>query len=385
MSNKNMIFFSFPGDYEKPLKKQIMDAFRVGGIETIEKKGFDQFMDLLIALPETVVISIGPGVSVRAIFEILRGESSEKIKVKLLQEFSGRPTKVLFIIPFGMNELNVEINIKRDQLDFLFDHISELIDQYENAASMKNYKKGSFWVIAGDGWKEIRADQYNNNVFAPLKTDTERQEKLLRQTSIKENPYSVVVIDQTDQVEYEKMLKLRQRVYDQELHWFPDKTDQYDHEDSVYLIVYDEEKEQVGSLRILKSDRPWMIEKEFKPLLGKDKVDKAGAIEITRLFISTEKRHLRESLWANVRLFRGIYQWMTANQFSTIYMVVRPEYFKFFEMEGLCPARLGHGVDASDFDGAVAGRIDLETTMPYLKEHMYDLWQWITNKEEPVK
>jgi N-acyl-L-homoserine lactone synthetase len=172
------------------------------------------------------------------------------------------------------------------------------------------------------------------------------------------------------------MLELRKKVYIDELDWIKEEDNFYDKQDAVYIVVYDEFNKQAGSLRILKPHSPWMIEKEFKVLLDGYPINKTpSSIEITRLFISTEERHLLGSMQASVRLFQALYQWMTAGKFDTIYMVVRPEYMRFFRMESFCPVPIGKRVKG--FDG-VAGKIDLNFTMPYMKEKNYELWEWIT-------
>ncbi|MCL6592224.1 MAG: hypothetical protein K6U80_20045 [Firmicutes bacterium] len=370
----NLIFFSFPSDYKTAEKNLILGAFQMDNIKTIEKKGFGEVMDLAAAPPETVVVTMGSGVLAAGLFEKMDREDEDAGKTKLLEGFSKKPrARVLFQIQLGGNELKVEININNiQQLDYVLKNLNELIQQHLNDGV------DSYWITDGRSWQEIQPSQGVNEFFPT--SDIERQIKHLRVVAVDQNPYTTAIIDINNKEEYEKMLELRKKVYINELHWITEENLFYDNEHAVFIIVYDENKNQVGSMRILKPESQWMIEEEFKTLLGDYKIKKEGAIEITRLLISKENRDMRESLWASVRLFRALYQWMTANHFSAIYMVVLPEYFKFFQLEGLRPIKIGT-VDPNFY--AVAGKIELERTMKYLEENIYDLWYWLTKKDDP--
>lgn len=394
MADYNGMFISFPSDYSLEEKELIKDAFRIGNTKIIEKKGFGEFVDLILALPEMVVVTFVSGAVATEFFEKLGGDIYDIVKKKLSEGFSKRlKAKVQFKFLLCNTVLSIELNIKRmDQLDFVFKNITELIRKHEIDSMTEEFNEVSYWVADNNCWEKRRSGQVSNEtefkgslrfqsnrnlyVFPPDETDSEQQYKQFRQVAIVDNFYSTAIIDKNNKEEFEKMMKLRKKVYIDELHWIKEEDDFYDNEHAVYIVVYDERKNHVGSLRILKPESRWMIEKEFKALLGGYEVNKSASIEITRLLISTEKRHLRESMWASVCLFRGLYQWMTANRFSSLYMVVRPEYFKFFEIEGFCPEPIG--IKDPNFDG-VAGKIDLNITMPYLKENRYDLWKWITS------
>jgi len=397
MAVNNGMFISFPSDYSSEEKELILDVFQMENTKIIVKKGFGEFVDLILAAPAMVVVTFVSGAIATGFFKKLGEGIYDTVKKKLSEGFPKRlEAKVQFKIPLGNTELKVEMNIKKkEQLDFVFKNIIDLIRNCENDGLTKEFNEVDYRVTDDNCWTKIRSDHapvatelkkggfgfqdYGNRyVFPPEETETELQYKQLRQAAIVDNFYYTAIIDLNNKEEFGEMLELRKSVYIDELHWIEAEDDFYDNEHAVYLIVYDDRKNQIGSLRILKPESRWMIEKEFKTLLGGYEVNKTASIEITRLLISTENRHLRESMRASVCLFRGIYQWMTANQFHSLYMVVRPEYFKFFEIEGLRPEFIG--IKDPNFDG-VAGKIELDITMPYLKENRSDLWQWITKKD----
>jgi N-acyl-L-homoserine lactone synthetase len=397
MTDIKSMFISFPSDYSPEERELISEAFRMGETETVEKKGFGEFMDLILASPDMVVITFVTSALATGIFRKLGGDIYDVVKKKLTEGFSKRlKAKLQFKIQLMHTELTVELNVKKlDQIDFVFKNITELIRKYEMNGVTDKVDDVCYRVTEDNHWEKIRPGQdpnekefkggfrfqnYRNlSVFLPDETDYEHEYKVLRQDAIINNPFHTIIIDKHNQEEFAKMLELRKNVYINELGWIKAEDDFYDNEHAIYIIVYDKQKNHVGSMRILKPESRWMIEKEFKALLDGYEINKTNSIEITRLAISTENRHKLESMQASVRLFQGLFQWMTANRFLSLYMVVRPAYFKFFKIEGFCPEPLGIGIP--EFDG-VAGKIDLNITMPFLKENRYDLWEWITQKAD---
>lgn len=399
MKYNNGIFISFSSDFSLEERELIQEAFRMVNTEAPEMKGFRKFMDLILAVPAMVVVTFTSGAIATGFFEKLGGDIYEAFKKKILEGFSKQlKAKLQFKIQLDNFELTVELNVKKlDQLDLIAKKITDLVRKHEYESLTEGYGEAIYRVTDDNQWEKNQMDQnsdtkefkggfrfqnYRNPIVFPTdEPDYEHEYKVFRQEAIINNPYRTKIIDIHNKAEFDKMLELRKNVYINELHWIKEEDDFYDNEHAVYLVVYDEMKNHAGSLRILKPESPWMIEKEFKVLLNGYEINKTSAIEITRLVISTENRHRLDSLQASVCLFQGLFQWMAVNQFSSLYMVVRPEYFRFFRMEGFCPESIG--ISDPNFDG-VAGRIVLDFTMSFLKENRYDLWEWITKKDDLV-
>lgn len=396
MVERKGMFISFPDDFSLEERELIEEAFRMGNTGAIETKGFKKFLDFILAIPELVVVTFVSSAIATGFFEKLGGDIYDAVKKKLAQGFSKRlNAKLQFKIILSNSELTVEIGVKRlDHFDFVVKNITELIRKYELEGLTKGYSEAGYRVSDDNQWEKIPAgrdadqkefksgfrfqNHRNSFIFPQDEANYEHEYKIFQQKAIINNPFRTTIIDIHDKKEYEKMLALREKVYIEELGWIDKEDLSYDNDHAVFIVVYDAEQNHAGSLRILKPETPWMIEKEFKDLLNGLEINKTGAIEITRLAISTENRHRLASIQASIRLFQGLFHWLASNQFSTLYMVVRPQYFKFFEIEGFCPERLG--IRIPEFDG-VAGKISLDVTMPYLKENRYDLWDWITENK----
>ncbi|HEX3045257.1 MAG TPA: hypothetical protein VHY08_10900, partial [Bacillota bacterium] len=226
---------SFPKDYTEEERELILSAFGMANTETLEKKGFGEFVDLMMASPEMVIVTFVSGAIATGILRKLGGDIYDAVKKKLSEGFSKRvKAKARFVISLGNVELNVEFDIKNmDQLDFVFNHIIELIRKHENDGLAHEFQAVNYRVSADNNWEKIQPGQssgetenkgvpgfqtyHNLYVFPQEETDSEQQEKVYRQEAIEDNPYSIAIIDINNQEEFEKMLELRKKVYIDEL------------------------------------------------------------------------------------------------------------------------------------------------------------------------
>nr|WP_235715960.1 acyl-homoserine-lactone synthase [Acetivibrio cellulolyticus] len=381
------INITYPTYFTDDEKQDINSLFQVETSITKETKGFESFVDYLMSSPVSVVISFGSVAIASSLFSQLGKDLYNCTKQRIEKCFSKKnDAQMQFLVPIGKGEIIIMVDAKnQEQIDFFFKNINSLISHYEtqglgDRTIVRLITDGTRWVEG----KSLSAPNLEENLKVILSeqkpsdntNDEEQQSKFLRQFAITDNPFKIKILNKNHGDQFEKMLEMRKKVYIDELHWIENEDSFYDNNDAVYICVSDpDEKNILGSMRILKSESDWMINREFKELLGAENINKTGGIEITRLAVSGSNRHHLESMQISVCLFRGMYRWMTENSYRFIYMVVRKPYFRFFDIQGFCPVLLG--TTSEKFGDAVAGKIDLAIAMNYMRENNRNLWQWL--------
>jgi len=105
------------------------------------------------------------------------------------------------------------------------------------------------------------------------------------------------------------------------------EVDAYDN-NSILLGVFDERKELIGIARLMFSDMPMMLEKEFLKLVSPlHKLHKSkNTAEVTRLGIRKlmRKKSKRQAVMA---IYKGIYLWSILNDVRYLYLIVEKKCF----------------------------------------------------------
>jgi len=156
---------------------------------------------------------------------------------------------------------------------------------------------------------------------------------------------------------------LRHRIFCRELKWVPGRedlleTDDYD-EYAVSFGVFDRESRLAAYLRLIMPQRPFMLEKEFLPLVGpghriRREDDRA---EISRLCVAPEARRSRVvsssgAYGVSMFLFKGVYHWCVDNGIRHLYAVTEEKVYRLFCAKGFPyrligePTRMADGVTA---------------------------------------
>ena len=164
--------------------------------------------------------------------------------------------------------------------------------------------------------------------------------------SIKFKEGDFVVKNLDSERELEQAYRLRYEVFCRELGWVSAKDDgreidAYDNH-SIFLGVFTAEEELIGFVRLIYSDMPMMIEREFLELvspLHRIRKEK-DTVEVTRLAIrqSMRKQSKRKAAMA---LYKGIYLWSIMNGVRYLYLVVERKKFRLFKIIGFPCQRIG--------------------------------------------
>ncbi|MGV8892968.1 MAG: acyl-homoserine-lactone synthase [Burkholderiaceae bacterium] len=165
-----------------------------------------------------------------------------------------------------------------------------------------------------------------------------------------ENRFTVrTLVSETDKL---AAYQLRHKIYCEKLRWVPALTDgleidAYDRK-GILLGAFWETGVLSSTLRFLKGNQDYMLEKEFKPLLppGFILYKSRETAEVTRLatLVPLMKTHESRKLALDM-IFKGMYFWSIANGIRFLYFVVERAFLRLMTMRGfpckaLAPALL---------------------------------------------
>lgn len=162
-----------------------------------------------------------------------------------------------------------------------------------------------------------------------------------------------------------KIQRLRHQVFAQELGWVQQneqklEMDEYD-EGAISFGVFDSNDNLKACLRVVTSDRPFMLEKDFPFLLSAaSRVRKEqDTVEVSRLCVAQEARSETFSgnfgvHTASMLLYKGVYRWCLKNRKQYIYLVVEQKVFRLLCAKGFPCKLVGEPVVMPDGVVAVA-------------------------------
>ncbi len=163
------------------------------------------------------------------------------------------------------------------------------------------------------------------------------------------------------QEDKEAAYRLRHQVFAEELGWVPCKEDGRevdDYDRDCILVGLSDRSRLLGCLRILLPHQQFMIEKEFKGLLGDHRIEKGKeTIEVTRFCLAGDLRKsqviTRYGRFPLVMaLEKAFYSWCRANGMDEVYMVVSKFFFRLLNLLGMPCTALAPPVTMPD--GVVA-------------------------------
>lgn len=134
--------------------------------------------------------------------------------------------------------------------------------------------------------------------------------------------------------EFEMALRLRHKVFREELKWVPERADGLDldeFDDYAYGIgIYSETNELIGHVRLIEAPAPFMIEHDFSRLLPNDGSFKKtrGMAESTRICIDKDYRtEKHNSMTLAHLLYKAMYHWSKRNDIKKLITIVEKRYY----------------------------------------------------------
>ncbi len=198
--------------------------------------------------------------------------------------------------------------------------------------------------------------------------------------------------------EMDAAFRLRHEVFVDELQWVPPSPDKREIDDydkfAIPLGLFDlsaqtgKDLPLIGYVRLIQSNYPFMVEKEFACLLPKDKPLKKlpDMVESTRICVKKERRADKVGdldLTIGHLLYKAIYNWCLIHNSRFLVTIIEKRYYRYLKslfpfepLGGFLP--MGDGVltgtvllDWRDFE-----RVSLERRPDFLK--------WMTTIQVPL-
>ena len=184
--------------------------------------------------------------------------------------------------------------------------------------------------------------------------------------------------------------RLRHKVFSERLQWVESSAEgvEKDRYDSWATSVglFPKWGKLMGMFRLLPTTGPFMLEKEFQPLLTSPCTLRkmSDTAEITRLTVDPSITDKGLSWRIMQTLLKGIYQWSVQNDVRYLYMVVEKRFFRVlraigFPCEPLSPCRSLPPAGAL----SVAALLDLEQFRVDARRKRPGFLDWISTVEEP--
>lgn len=210
---------------------------------------------------------------------------------------------------------------------------------------------------------------------------------------IEEGGYSVRMI--TDAGGLRQAFQLRHRVFCEELKWVSEtddrsEIDEYDI-NAIHFGVFDKDNILRAYLRLVHTNRPFMLKDIFGSLIGPGHELKrdTNTAEVSRLCVAPEAR--KDGVSGNfgvhnisMFLYKGVYHWCLENDVRYLYLVVEDKIFKLLNARGILCAMIGEPQLMPDGLNAVAGIIDwrdVEERNSLLRPKMLD---WFTRSHQEI-
>lgn len=185
--------------------------------------------------------------------------------------------------------------------------------------------------------------------------------------------------------EFEMALRLRHKVFREELKWVPPSPDGLDLDEfdrHAYGIgIYSEKNELIGHVRLIEAPAPFMIEHDFARLLPKDGSFKKahGMAESTRICIDKDYRTEKHNAMTLAHLlYKAMYHWSKMNGIKQLITIVEKRYYVLLKRSSFPFLQIG------DFglmgEGVLSGIISLDWSDfdRILPEKRPEFYEWFT-------
>jgi len=204
-----------------------------------------------------------------------------------------------------------------------------------------------------------------------------------------EGGYGVKVLSRND--ELLESYRLRHKIFSEELRWVPQnktgkEVDKYDL-DAVPFGVYSATGKLHAYLRLIQTDKPFMLEEIFGCLVGMDHElrKEAATAEISRLCVSPSTRD--KGIAGNfgthrisMLLYKGVYMWCRIEGIRFLYLVVEKRIFRLLRISGFPCNQIGEAVKMPDGVDAVAAIMDWDEFEDVNVISRPELYEWFSRE-----
>jgi acyl homoserine lactone synthase len=181
--------------------------------------------------------------------------------------------------------------------------------------------------------------------------------------------------------------RLRHKLFAETLHWVPEvasglEVDEYDGSTDM-IAVLDGERRVLGQVRVHDASTPFMIEREFREVLGDGPLPFKGrdCAELTRFGLEPDARSLSVPAAQGefdlfTLLFKGIYRWSRAHRVRTLYGVTDRRVLRLLHLRGFPFETLAEPRTMPDGVVALAVRLSWDRFEQECRERRPELLAW---------
>lgn len=195
-------------------------------------------------------------------------------------------------------------------------------------------------------------------------------------------------------VENAEIHKLRHEVFSKELNRVPYDENEMDIDEhdfhAKHLALFDPKDQLIGTVRLVDSSRPWIIENNLSELTTPGfKLEKGPlSAEVTKLAIRKGKRNLKidENTYTIDLLMKGLFIYASYQGYMTLYTTISDVVFEMFKKRGICCEALGAPNQIENGMVGVATTLNMEKLLhPEVPEESYwSLYNMVDDlKEQP--
>ena len=218
-----------------------------------------------------------------------------------------------------------------------------------------------------------------------------RQDLRHKSIEFQEGGYIIKTLD-TDE-ERLAAYRLRHKIFAEVLQWVPCRPDGLEVDDydatAVTIGLFNDQGQLLGTVRMLPSSGPFMLEREFRSFVSPDYTirKEIDTMEITRLAVDPTVGGKGLSSRLMVRLFKGMYQWCLANDIRYCYLEVEQYFLRMIRILGFPCEAIGPVVlipPANVSSRAALLDLDLFRLENALQRPEFLEWMTKTNRARPT-
>ena len=187
--------------------------------------------------------------------------------------------------------------------------------------------------------------------------------------------------------------RLRHKIFAEVLQWVPCRPDGLEVDDydatAVMIGLFNDQEQLLGTVRMLPSSGPFMLEREFRSFISPDYTirKEIDTMEITRLAVDPTVGGKGLSSRLMVRLFKGMYQWCLANDIRYCYLEVEQYFLRIIRILGFPCEAIGPVVHIPPANvSSRAALLDLDLFRLESALHRPEFLEWMTgtNRVRPT-
>lgn len=187
--------------------------------------------------------------------------------------------------------------------------------------------------------------------------------------------------------DHQKAFQLRHAIFCRTLGWVKEQPNGQECDDyengSTSIGAFTADDTLVGVVRLIPSDRPFMLEREFLTLVDPDHkiIKQADTVEVTRLATSQTSYSHSPSVPISCLLYKAIYHWSCDHGIRYLYLVVEAAYLRTLRRWGFPCSAVGPATVLGHGKLCVAALLDWQTFRAQARARPSSFARWLMENQ----